>query len=198
MSEDADSDSESVELGDGRQKYITLVQSDGERIEYKASYLRHSTDEFIVSSDASFPEPKTTRYSKSDIDRIDVNQHHSRCFITTAVADDRTVLQPLRKFRDRVLTRSPLGRPFVRLYERVSPPIAETLARHPNASVTRIVETIVRCCAKIADRRAVASSLTGRASLSVLLVGLYLLGVGIGASGYLGLQVYEAIGSSNR
>lgn len=196
MSEDPGS--EPVELGDGRQKHITLVQSDGERIEYEASYLRHSTDEFIVSSDESFPESEMTRYPKREIDRIDVDQHHSRCFITTTVADDPTALQPLRGFRDRALTRSSLGRSLVGLYETVSPPIAETLARYPNARVTQAVGTLVRCCARIADRRAVASSSTGRGFLSLLLVGLYLLGVGVGAGGHLGLQVYETVNLSCR
>jgi hypothetical protein len=54
------------------------------------------------------------------------------CFIATAAfgSYDEPHVQTLRDFRDRVLLNTPLGREFVSFYYRVSPPIADFIARH--------------------------------------------------------------------
>ena len=55
------------------------------------------------------------------------------CFIATAAFG--SALAPevvvLRDFRDTELVRRPLGRLVIRLYERVSPPMAQWIRRHP-------------------------------------------------------------------
>lgn len=103
-----DTETETVELGDGLQKHITILTEAGERITHDSSYLRHSKMEFFVSSDESFAVSETTRYSKPEIKRIEIDQHYSRCFITTVVADKEETLQTLRDFRDDTLTTSVL------------------------------------------------------------------------------------------
>jgi hypothetical protein len=180
---------EPVELGDGRQKHIAILSSTGDRITHDNSYLRHSTTEFIVSPDDSFSPAKTTRYTKSEISRIEISQHHSRCFITTAVADEQAALQVLRDFRDDALTASLPGQALIRVYETLSPPIAETLARHPHAQTTQAVRWLVHRCAQLARQRTTTSSPVGRCSLSILLTMLYLVGVIIALLGHFAIQL---------
>lgn len=57
----------------------------------------------------------------------------SKCFIATACygSPDGVGIRRLRRFRDRVLLRSPLGRLLVSFYCRVSPPLAAWLRRSP-------------------------------------------------------------------
>jgi hypothetical protein len=181
-------ETEAVELGDERQKHITILTTVGEQITYRNSYLRHSTTEFIISSSESFHSNETSRYSKTEIDRIEIDQHHSRCFITTAVANEGTALQVLRDFRDNALTTSPLGRFLLVVYETVSPPIAETFTHYPDTRTTLVVRWLVLQCAQIANRRATTSSALGRLGLSALLVILYTVGVIIALFGHLIIQ----------
>jgi len=58
-----------------------------------------------------------------------------RCFIATAAYGSACAYEVrlLRAWRDTVLTPSPLGRRFVRWYERTSPPIAAWIAPRPRA-----------------------------------------------------------------
>ena len=82
-----------------------------------------------------------------------------RCFIATAVhgADSREVVI-LRAFRDRSLSKSPIGRQLVMLYERLSPGIAAFISRRPFLkSVTRAL--VVTPAVWVARR-----SLTSRSS----------------------------------
>jgi len=59
------------------------------------------------------------------------------CFIATAAygSVDAPEVEQLRRFRDRVLLKNPVGTAFVRLYYRVSPPIARLIARSPRLRV---------------------------------------------------------------
>jgi hypothetical protein len=56
------------------------------------------------------------------------------CFIATAAYDTPMApeIQILREFRDEYLLTNPLGRAFVHLYYKVSPPIAEFITDHPS------------------------------------------------------------------
>jgi hypothetical protein len=58
---------------------------------------------------------------------------NAMCFIATAAYGDPSHpdVEVLRKFRDRYLMRSRLGRDFVRLYCRYSPPVAKFVAKYP-------------------------------------------------------------------
>ena len=55
------------------------------------------------------------------------------CFIATAVYDDFSAPQVkiLRKFRDELLLKSMVGRFFVQLYCKTSPPAANFMRKHP-------------------------------------------------------------------
>jgi hypothetical protein len=58
---------------------------------------------------------------------------HAACFVVTAVCGDPLAfeVQVMRRFRDRVLMRSRLGRMAVVAYWRVGPILAERLGSHP-------------------------------------------------------------------
>ena len=62
----------------------------------------------------------------------DSDDSHIYCFIATAAYG--SVLEPhvvaLRQFRDQYLERTALGRAFIRLYYRHSPPVAAVIAQH--------------------------------------------------------------------
>ena len=55
------------------------------------------------------------------------------CFIATAAYGDIDApeVEQLRRFRDNSLMTNPFGRGFVRMYYRMSPPIARLIARKP-------------------------------------------------------------------
>ena len=180
-----ESKSDQTELGDGREKRVSIVTTDGEEITHNECYLRHSNSAFVVSSDDSFASEQTTRYTKDEIFRIEVDQHHSRCFITTAVANEDETLQTLRDFRDDVFRGSVSGRLLIQMYETVSPSIAATLAQHPQSRTTSIVRGFVRCCANIARYRATRSSVSIRFVLSLSLTILYILGIALGFTGHI-------------
>jgi hypothetical protein len=180
-----------VELGDSRKKCVTIVTGTGERVDHQNIYLRHSTAAFIISSDDSFPESDTSRYSKDEIARVEVSQHHTRCFITTATIGEGAELNLLREFRDDTLTRSVPGRALIALYEMVSPPIARTLATHPNAQTSRTVRWLVIYCTKLARHRSAMASPSKRFTLSVLLTVVYIVGVCLAAIGHLGIRLRE-------
>lgn len=175
-------------VGDGRQKYIEVETSDGERHEHGDSYLRQSERVIFVSSVPDFGPDETVTYRKRELARVTVEQHHSSCFVTTAVAGEERTLADLRRFRDDALSPSPYGRPLVGLYERISPPIAATLAARPDGGTARAVRWLVRTCARLARRRETASP-PERAVLSALLVALYVVGVAVAATGHLAAAV---------
>lgn len=202
MSEDDDdtkSDDGSGEfegVGDGREKFVSVVTVDGERLEEGETYLRHADDAFIVSSDPSFDSRATRRLSKDELLEVEVNQHHSNCFVTTAVAGEGSTLDDLRKFRDTTLTATMPGRSLVRLYYAVSPPVAKTLERHPNAHTTRLVRVLVEQCASLARRRRAADPLSRRV-FSLMLTALYVFGIFIAVGGHIIIMVRERVDGIN-
>lgn len=72
------------------------------------------------------------------------------CFIATAAYGDADApeVEALRRFRDRSLLTNPAGVAFVRLYYRVSPPIARLIAKKPR------LRTAVRKTLDFLGRRA--------------------------------------------
>jgi hypothetical protein len=179
-------------VGDGRQKHVSVhTRTDGHH-DHGNVYLKHSSVAFFVSPDKSFPDGATTRYAKSGLSRVEVTQHHSMCFITTATAGD-DALDALRGFRDGALVQSVPGRALVATYYAVSPPIAATLSRHPEATTTRLVGWLVRRCGALARRRTRASPAV-RVLLTGLLVVLYVIGVACAALGHLAIRRRESSG----
>jgi hypothetical protein len=170
-------------VGDGRKKFVTIVTKDGKRLEEGDAYFRHADDAFIVSSDPAFDPSATQRFPKDELRAVTVNQHHSNCFLTTAVADDGATLDALREFRDDALTATLPGRALVRAYYAVSPPVATTLERHPGTRTARLVRTLVEWCAFLARRRRTAAP-AGRLTLSLLLTALYVFGVTVAVVGH--------------
>lgn len=183
-------------VGDGRQKHVSVHTRTDDHHDHGNVYLKHSSAAFIVSPDKSFPDTETTQYAKSDLSRVEVTQHHSMCFITTATAGDGPALDALRGFRDDALVRSVPGRALVKTYNSVSPPIAATLSRHPEAATTRLVRWLVRRCGVLARRRTRAAP-TVRAALTGLLVVLYVVGVVCAAVGHLAIRYRERSGEKS-
>lgn len=171
----ADSPEEAA-VGDGRKKHVTVVHPSGEQTDHGDVYVKHSARAFLVSADADFPDDETTRYEKDEVLRAEISQHHAACFITTATAGDEPTLDALRTFRDGTMVRRPTGRALVWLYDRVSPPLARTLARHPETMTARLVRWLVRRCAAVARRHRTASGIRA-AALGVLLTAVYLIGL---------------------
>lgn len=187
---DIPDESAPVAVGDSREKHVSVVTRVGEYHEHGNVFLKHSSVAFFVSSDASFPDAETIRYPKEDLSRVEVIQHHSACFITTATAGEGTALDALRKFRDGSLSRSSSGRALVKVYYTVSPPIAATLSRHPDSRTTQLVRWLVHRCATLARWRNHASRATCTI-LTVLLVVLYILGIGCAAFGHIVIRLRE-------
>ncbi|MFC6988987.1 CFI-box-CTERM domain-containing protein [Haloplanus sp. GCM10025708] len=182
-----DEDDGPVEVGDGREKHVTVVTEAGTEVTHGDVYLRHSEEGFAVSPEAEFPAAETTRYRKANLERVEVTQHHAACFITTATAGDGPTLDALRGFRDGVMTASRPGRALLWVYDAVSPPIAATLARHPDARSTRLVRWLVERCGAVARRRE-ESGATGRTLRSLSLTALYVVGVCLAAAAHLWLS----------
>ena len=173
-----------VEIGDQREKHVTVLTRSGDRFEHGDVYFKHSAAAFVVSTESSFPEGSTERYAKESLLRVEVTQHHSACFITTATAERPETLDALRGFRDDAMARTPYGRALVGLYYAVSPPVARTLERHPAARTTLAVRWLVERCADLARRRDAAGSRVGRLSTSVLLTLAYAVGLVVGVVGH--------------
>lgn len=78
----------------------------------------------------------------------DPNVKVSRCYIATAVygSYDAPEVIVLRRFRDEVLSKSLLGRAFIRTYYAISPPVAKRLekAGRMNRMVRRMLNRVVR------------------------------------------------------
>jgi hypothetical protein len=177
---DADGDVDNlseVGVGDGREKHVHVVTGAGKEFDHEGVFLRYTETEFLVSPDLDFRPADTTRYRKSDVDRVSITQHHSNCFITTAAAGEGPTLDALRGFREEVMVTAPVGRGLLSVYDTISPPVATTLAGHPDATATRLIRGLVERCGALADARDAASTPVGRAGRSVALVCLYVVGV---------------------
>lgn len=75
-------------------------------------------------------------------DDYDDEPKEQACFIATAaygmpLSEEITIL---RQFRDEFLLSSPVGRRFVAVYYRISPPVAEFIYRH------RLFRAVIRGC----------------------------------------------------
>jgi len=189
--DDADRPLSEMGVGDGREKHLHVVTASGKEIDHDEVYLKHTETEYLVCSDSDFPAAETTRYRKENLAHVKITQHHSNCFITTATAGEGPTLDSLRGFRADVLAPSPTGRGLLRLYEAISPPIAATLARHPESTATHLVRGLVDRCGSLADRRRATSEDGERAALSVALIVLYVVGVCLGALAHGWLRARE-------
>jgi len=192
-----DTDLSEVGVGDGREKHLHVVTASGKEIDHDEVFVRHTEAEYLVCADPDFPPSETTRYRKANIDRVKITQHHSNCFITTAAAGEGPTLDSLRGFRADVMRPTRSGRTFLRVYEAISPPIAATLDRHPEAASTRLVRRLVERCGALADRRRTARGAARRAALSVALIGLYVVGVALAAFAHGWLRGREAVDPLN-
>lgn len=190
--EGTDDDDEAA-VGDSREKHVTVVTLDGERIEHGDVYVAHAATSISVSSSSDFPDGETVRYEKADLRRIEITQHHAACFITTAVAGDGPTLAVLRGFRDEALARSAVGRLLLWSYELVSPPIARTLERHPSSRTTRTVRRHVERCATLARRRDASGSRWRRRGYTTSLTLAYVAGVALAAMGWVALRLGERL-----
>ena len=115
------------------------------------------------------------------------------CFITTATAREPETLDSLRRFRDDSMGATPVGRGLVGLYYRISPPIADTLERHPESHTADVTRSLVRTCASISDRQDGAESPIERAFLGILLTKLYAVGILTAAVGHAGIELRERL-----
>jgi hypothetical protein len=195
--DDVDRPLSEVGVGDGREKHLHVVTASGKEIDHDEVFVRHTETEYLVCADPDFPPSETTRYRKENIDRVKITQHHSNCFITTAAAGEGPTLDSLRGFRADVMRPTRSGRTLLRVYEAISPPIAATLDRHPEAASTRLVSRLVERCGALADRRRAARGAAERAALSVALIGLYVVGVGLAALAHGWLRGREAVDPLN-
>lgn len=113
------------------------------------------------------------------------------CFITTATAKESHTLNSLRRFRDESMAATPLGRGLVWLYYRISPPIAETLERHPESRTTRVVRSLVKRCAGLSDAQEETNSRVKSAFLGTMLTMLYVVGILVAACGHAAIRATE-------
>jgi hypothetical protein len=196
----ADSDDEAEEdpfaglpgdIGDDREKFMRVTLASGEEVEHGEVYYRYSAEEFIVAPSMEFEDEETTRYRKGEVVRVEVHQHNPACFLTTAVAGEGETLETLREFRDETLRLTVPGRVLVGLYYLVSPPVARTLAAHPDSRTAAAVRWFVDRCAGLLDRR--ERSRRGQAPLSVLVVLLYVVGLVVATGGVALIRARAAI-----
>lgn len=141
------------DVGDDREKFVRVTIQSGEEIEHSDVYFRYTDQEFIISPTMDFEDDEITRYSKAETRRVEILQHHPKCFITTAVTQDEQSLHLLRGFRDDVLIPTRGGRILVSLYEHVSPSVARTLTRFPESRLTAVIRWFVHQSANLEQRR---------------------------------------------
>lgn len=103
------------------------------------SYFEFAMFWAFVSTD----EDRKRRANKLE----NVKKSREGCYIATAVYGgyDKPEVLLLRKYRDKVLKKSPAGRTFIKIYYALSPHLAEKLKKYPwiNRRVKRILDKIV-------------------------------------------------------
>lgn len=115
------------------------------------------------------------------------------CYITTAAAGEGRTLNSLRRFRDESMSSTPVGRRLIALYYAISPPIADTLQRHPDSRTTQACRRIVDTCASLSDAQADTESTTGSVALAMVLTMLYVVGILFGVGGHAGITARELL-----
>lgn len=178
------------DVGDNREKFVRITLATGDEIEHSGVYYRYTAEEFIVAPTMEFED--TTRYHKDETARVEILQHHSRCFITTATATRPQVTNQLERFRDNVLATTRVGRGLVRLYYGISPPIARTLTHAPHSTTAKLVRWLIERCSGLLNRRDRTGSYF-KSSYTILVVLLYLLGLVVAATGTLTIRVHSLI-----
>lgn len=178
-------------VGDGRKKHVRVLTRTGEAADHGEVYLRHADDAFYVSPELAFAESETTRYAKEEVLRVEIGQHHSACFVTTATAGDGPTLDALRRFRDDAMGRTAAGRALVRVYYAVSPPVAATLERHPESGTARVVRWLVRRCAALSRRREATDSRAVALSVSLVVTLAYAVGLMVAVGGHAWIRLIE-------
>jgi subtilisin family serine protease len=115
------------------------------------------------------------------------------CFITTATAREPQTLNSLRRFRDSSMKETPVGRSMVGLYYRISPPIANTLDRHPESRTSGAVRSIVQTCAELSDAQDETDSSIKSVTLAMMLTQLYIVGILVATGGHAAIRALEKL-----
>ena len=115
-------------LGFNKNKFVTLAFA------VAGADADYAPDDNQVADQLSIPKTPECGY---------YNSGASGCFIATAAYGSafEPHVESLRRFRDEYLRRSALGRAFIRLYYRYSPPVAAIVARH--ASLRLVVRALL-------------------------------------------------------
>jgi hypothetical protein len=167
---------DSVALGAGESTSVEVTGLDsGTAYEYRA---------VAAAGDAT---------DEGDILSFETDESGGGCFLTTATADDRETLDSLRRYRDESMAATPVGRGLVGLYYRVSPPVAGTLARHPESRTAAVVGWLVRRCAHLAEQQDVTSSRVRSTLLGTALAVLYVVGLLCAAAGHAAIRAAERL-----
>lgn len=115
------------------------------------------------------------------------------CFITTATVREQETLDSLRRFRDQSMATSPVGRAMVGLYYRISPPIADTLDRHPASRTATSTRRIIQRCASLSDQQAETESRAKQTMLGVMLTMFYIVGLTVATTGHAAIRTKETV-----
>lgn len=178
------------DVGDNRKKFVRVTLANGDQVEHGDIYVRYTDQEFILADSMDFTDEETTRYRKGEVVQVEVQQHHPKCFITTAVADAQT-LNTLRGFRTDVMAGSRLGRPLLGIYDLVSPPIAQKIARNPDSTIAGAVRWFVAISAAVESERRRSCCLSRGLAVAVTL--LYIVGLLVAVSGYLAMTIWNSV-----
>ena len=154
-------------LGFNRNKFVTLM------LAVSGADTDYAPDDNQVADLLSIPKTPECSY---------YNSGGSGCFIATAAYG--SALEPhvvaLRQFRDEYLRRTALGRAFIRLYYRYSPPVAAVVARH--ASLRLVVRALLAPVVLVIEFPRTTGTL-GAAALVLLLARRHRLRLGSEATG---------------